>query len=274
MRKVIVAFEGPKFSEGAMRFANQMNHAEKIMVTGVFLPQLVYSAFWNYADLSTAGTYLPIVEDVDVRTLNKNVKRFEEYCTNHNLRFKVKKESLDFGLAELKEQSRYADLIIFGSETFFNNTDNKKPSEYIKAALHEAECPVVVVPEKFAHPQNNILAFDGSESSVFAIKTFAYLFPEYADNPTTVVTLGARDAVTKKYDARVKELVSAHFSSTAIIHLDIESEDYFTNWMKERKSPIVVCGAFSRSLLSTLLRHSFVSKVIEDQRMPVFISHR
>ena len=56
MRKVIVAFEVPNFSEGAMRFADQMNDVERIIITGIFLPKPVFTAFQT-ADVMTPGIF-------------------------------------------------------------------------------------------------------------------------------------------------------------------------------------------------------------------------
>ena len=36
----------------------------------------------------------------------------------------------------------------------------------------------------------------------------------------------------------------------------------------------LVCGAFSRSLVSQIFRQSFVEDVLRDHKIPVFISHR
>jgi hypothetical protein len=50
MRNIIIAFDGSQYSEGAMAFARQMNYAERISVTGLFLPQMIFANLWSYAD--------------------------------------------------------------------------------------------------------------------------------------------------------------------------------------------------------------------------------
>ena len=39
MKKIILAFEGTHFSEGAFEFARKLNELRPILLTGVFLPQ-------------------------------------------------------------------------------------------------------------------------------------------------------------------------------------------------------------------------------------------
>ena len=89
-------------------------------------------------------------------------------------------------LPELKAETRFADVLIIGSEVFYENLGGKL-NEYLQDILHRSECPVVVVPEKYDFPKTNILCYDGSESSVYAIKQFAYLFPELTKHPTLLV---------------------------------------------------------------------------------------
>jgi hypothetical protein len=273
MRKVIVAFEVPNFSEGAMRFISQMNDAERVTVTGLFLPKPVYAAFQT-VDIMTSGMFLPYIEQINIAELNECVKQFKQYCSDYHLRYDVLNNAVDFGLPELKQQSRYADLIVLGGETFFNLPDSGKLSDYLRTSLHEAECPVVVAPERFLPPENNIITFDGTESSARAIRDFAYLFPEMTQNPTTVVRFVSKNVSDEEIDTMIKELVSVHFPDHKFIHFGFDSNRYFSSWTAENKPAIVVCGAFGRSMLSVLFKHSFITEVLKEQKLPVFISHK
>jgi hypothetical protein len=273
MRKVIVAFEAPNFSEGAMRFVSQMNKSQAVTLTGIFLPRSAYTVLPT-ADAMAPGMFLPLTDETGTSELNAAVKTFKQYCTDNYLRYRLIKNVTDFALTELKQQSRYADLIVLGGESFFNLLDTDKLSDYQKTSLHDAECPVIVVPENFSRPKYNILTYDGSESSVRAIKNFAYLFPEMAKNPTTVVTFGSKGASQNKAgETRAKELVSVHFPDYKFTHSGSDSKKYFSDWSPHVKPAIVVCGAFGRSILSVLFKHSFIADVLKEQKLPVFISH-
>lgn len=272
MRKILVAFDGSQYSSGAMQFARRLHLNEKITVTGLFLPHVALSSLWSYADAMTGTSFIPFVESDNAAIVEKNIQQFERFCRDHSITHTVIKSFFDLALPELRKQTRFADLAIIGSETFYKNVGTEH-SEYLKDALHTAECPVMVVPESYRFPESNILAYDGSDSSVFAIKQFAYLFPEFSENPTTLVTLTppTNNAETKN---DIRDLVSAHFSSSSYTSLDMDSKKYFGTWMSEKKSSILVCGAFSRSIISQLFRQSFVEDVLRDHQIPVFISHR
>ena len=274
MRKILIAFDGSQYSEGAMAFACQMNYTEKISLTGLFLPQLAIANLWSYAESASGAPVIPLLEADDSEQIKKNIERFKSECTRYNINHTVQKDFFDFAMPELLKQTRFADLVIIGSQSFYKQIGADHSNEYLKEALHSSECPVIVVPESYEYPQSNILAYDGSESSVFAIKQFIYLFPEFADQPTLLVSLLASGAQYAQNTNNIHELVSDHFSSLSFMNLDIDPKKYFSAWLSEKKSPILVCGAFSRSFLSQLFHQSFVEDVIREHKIPVFISHK
>jgi len=274
MRNIIIAFDGSQYSEGAMAFARQMNSAERISVTGLFLPQMIFANLWSYADSGSGSGFIPLIEADDSEQINKNILRFEQECKKYNIKSIVKKDFFDFAIPELQKETRFADIIIIGSESFYKHLGSEHSNEYLKDALHTSECPVVVVPESYRYPESNILAYDGSESSVFAIKQFMYLFPEFSELPTILVSLKLPGSNYAKNTDNIRALVADHFSSLSFMNLELDAKKYFSTWISEKKGSILVCGAFSRSFLSQLFRQSFVEDVISEHKIPVFISHK
>lgn len=273
MKKILLAFDGINFSEGAFEFARQLNEAEKILLTGVFLPQVDYSSLWSYSVSNSQGPlFIPLVEAADEVKIKQNIRRFEDLCVKNNIEFRIHKDFMDFALPELKKETRFADLVILGSESFYENLGVSEPNEYLKDALHAAECPVLVVPEKFIFPQTNILAYDGSESSVYAIKQFCYLFPALCDNKTIMVNVDRKGSIP--YQEYIEELAARHFRNLNILELHVDPKKYFAVWMNEKKGAMLVSGAYSKSSLAQLFHKSFVSEVIKEHRLPVFIAHK
>jgi hypothetical protein len=273
MKKVLLAFDGVHFSKGAFEFARKMNESEKILLTGVFLPQVDFANLWSYAHGSGGPLFIPLIEGEDSAVVQKNIARFEKLCRKHNIKYSVHKDFLDFAVPELTRETRFADIVILGSQSFYENLGTGEPNEYLRDALHATECAVVVVPEQFQFPQNNILAYDGTESSVYAIKQFAYLFPELCKNKTLLVTVDKHDngIPSSRY---IRELAGHHFPKLEILELNIDAKKYFATWASEWNGAILVSGAFNRSAFSELFRKSFVSDVIRDHNLPVFIAHR
>ena len=149
MKKILLAFDGSHFSEGALEFARQLHYINPVYLAGIFLPQINYSALWSYSGGGKAeDIFVPLVEDENATGMKENIWRFEEYCNKHDIEFSVHKDFMDMALPQLKEESRFADLLIISSERFYEQAGKDGPNAYLKDVLHDVECPIIVVPEK------------------------------------------------------------------------------------------------------------------------------
>lgn len=273
MKKILIAFEGTHYSAGAMEFARVLNELEPLLLTGVFLPQSQLSNLWSYAGAAQGAAYIPLLESEESEAVEQNIERFEKFCKGNNIDYRIHKEFFDFVLPELKKESRFADLLILGSEVFYENLDNSLSNEYIKDALEDMECPVLVVPEKYNFPQHIVLAYDGSKESVYAIRQFAYLFPELTSRETILVYANKEADKDFPDKLRIEELAARHFKNLILTKLDLNPKKYFTTWLSEKKDPILVCGSYSRSGFSQLFKQSFVRDIIAEHKLPVFVAH-
>lgn len=113
--------------------------------------------------------------------------RFTKLCDKYGIEYRIHEHFESFSMESLQKEMRFADLAIIDSEAFYKNYDDDQPNSHLKTVLHNAECPVLLVPEGFDKIENIILAYDGSEASVFAIKQFANLLPELCSNKTLLV---------------------------------------------------------------------------------------
>jgi len=273
MKKVIVAFDGNHASGGAFEFARRMNEAEPILLIGVFIPQVDFSADLLYSPMGTAGV-MPFSEKYDPVIITQEINEFQEACIRHHIEFRVHNDHADLAVRELKKETRFADLLILGSEKFYSNLGTDSPNEYLKLVLHDAECPVLLVPEKFRFPENNILSYDGSDDAIFAIKSFSCLFPQLCDNKTTLVYATNKQSAEIPEEDYIKELATRHFKDLTLQVLDADPRKYFETWLSEFESPILISGSFARSFISVVFRQSFITKTINDHQIPVFIAHR
>ena len=272
MKKIILAFDGANFSDGAFEFARRLNEIEPVLLTGVFLPQIHLANLWSYAR-NESTNFIPLLEGDESELVKKNIDKFEKLCQSNGIDNRIHKDFYDFAIPELKEESLYADLLILGSEVFYREAGNT-PAIYLQEALHDVKCPVLVVPEEFDFPDNIILASDGRDESVFAIKQFAYLFPQLTSLKTLLVYV-TKDT-DKDFPGRIQmeELLARHFSDLTLFKLSVNSNALFKAWIEANKSGLLVSGSYGRSDLSRLFRKSFVKEIIAAHRLPVFIAHK
>ena len=207
-----MAVDGTNFSTGAFEFVRELNEKASLLVAGIFVPQMDYANLWSYATAGgSAGVFVPLVEDEENEEVAKNIEKFEALCKKNRIAYHVHKDFFDFALPELKRESRFADVLILSGELFYKQVINANQFDYMRHMLHHSECPVLIIPEHFQFPDNNILAYDGSEESVYAIKQFAYVFPELAVNETLLVY--AEEDREKDFPSKdlITELLDQHY---------------------------------------------------------------
>jgi nucleotide-binding universal stress UspA family protein len=274
MKKILLAFDDGHFSIGAFEFARQLNDLRPILLIGVFIPQLSYANLWSYATGIPGNMPMPLLEEEDSEAIYKNIDQFKELCIKNSIAFKVHKDFNDMALTELKNETRFADLLIIGSDKFYKGILNEDANDYLKDVLHTSECPVIIVPGNFRFPAVNVLTYDGSASSVYAIRQFAYLFPELCNQETVIVFMG--DDVDEEIPCkdRIEELVHQHFMDVDIVMLDLSLKRTFCTWVENKKNAILISGSFGRTFISEFFRKSFLSDIIEEQKLPVFIAHK
>ena len=274
MKKIMIAFDGTRFSDGAFEFARRLNELQPILLTGVFIPQAAYANLWSYTGALSGPALFSMKGEEDTESLQENINQFTSRCQQYHISYKVHKDFFDFALTELKRETRFADLLIISIEKFLENVIGGESEFYMREALHASECPVIIVPENYEFPERNVLAYDGSESSVFAIKQFAYLLPEMSNNETLLVYSKQEKESAFPHEIYIEELAAQHFKDLDLLKIDVNPKKFFNGWLNENRKVILVTGSYGRSTFSELFRKSFVADVISGHRIPVFIAHK
>lgn len=274
MKKILIAFNGSCYPEAALEFARQLNKTQPVLLTAVFIPQATYSYLWSVSGTLAGPIFPPLVEEVSNELAEINHRKFESFCKTNSIKYVLHNDIYDFALPELVKETRFSDLLIVQSGKFYDSINEVEEMGHLKDLLEQTECPVLIVPEKFDFPQKNIIAYDGSASSVYGIKQFAYLFPELANNETVVVFSKNEEEAELPDEALIEELGSQHYKNLKLLKLIIEPKKYFATWLSEEKKAILISGSFGRSGISQLFRKSFVTDIVAGHSLPIFIAHR
>lgn len=274
MKKILIAFDGKHFSEGAMQMAAWINEQESALMTGVFLSPIDYREVIGYTGMGMGTPVVMPPFQEDDALVSANIARFEERCRKEGFEYRVHKDTELFALQELIEETRFADMLIVSSELFYDNIDHHQPNDYLKKTLHSSECPVMLVPEKFVKPFSLIFSYDGKASSTFAIRQFTYLFPACNRMDAMLVCASEESDVEIPQLTLIEELMARHYESVSIEHLAGENREGLTRWIGERRGSLLVTGAYGRGELSSMFKKSFVTDLIRKHRIPIFIAHR
>lgn len=276
MKKILAVFEGSKYSDGASKYAIEIARSTGSMLVGVFIQDLRYLNF-TYASLYDQP-YIDITaienskEEMQEK-INLNIKLFQRACDSKGVHHKV---HLDKGvpIQEVIKESVFADILVIDSHTGFSAFGEKAPDFFLKDLLTDSHCPVLIVPPQYSHFDKALLCYDGTPSSVYAIKQFAYLFPELQKMETIVVSVNQTATNHLNEGSNLKELVKQHFADTNYVVLNGDVEEELISFLKnEGNNLLIVMGAYGRNALSRLFHQSLSNRILQELNMPLFVTH-
>jgi nucleotide-binding universal stress UspA family protein len=275
--KILAAFDGTKYSEGASNYAIEIARATHSLLVGVFIQDMRYINFtyayaWDqpFVDFKSIESS----QKEEKEKIDLNIKLFRRACEDKGVHYKV---HLDKGvpLQELLNESAFSDVIIIDSHTSFFTLGDKNPSPFLKDFLADSHCPVLIVPHEYTFFDKVFLCYDGTPSSAYAAKMFTYLFPGFEDMKTTVITANTNPSNHIKDAFNFKDLVRAHYGEADYEVLHGDAEAALIKYLQTKGgNSIVVMGAYGRTSLSRLFHQSLSNRVIQEVNVPVFITHQ
>lgn len=275
MNKIILLSDTEKLPQGAFDFARILHEQQPILLTGVFIPRQEY---WNtllyYSYGIDTPLYLYPMEDEQPEITNAALTNFKNNCERLGIEYRLHESDTLSTKENLQKESRFADLLVMSSHLFYESQKDEITSETGGNTLHYAECPVIVVPEQMRMPNRLILAYDGSASSVFAIRQFAHIMPEFTNLETLLVYASSNPATPIPNAALIEELASRHYPNLTIMKLNIDPDKAFSDWLGEHGDSLLITGAQGRSGFSEFFKKSFVGTILQRHQMPVFVAHR
>ncbi|HSC40426.1 MAG TPA: universal stress protein [Chitinophagaceae bacterium] len=277
MKKIIAAFDGLRFSESTLEYAIYLAKQYDAHVTGVFLREVTKLGFALYETVvsqSHAGkNIMNEIDRTDAETLHQATVLFESRCEAAGVPYTIHRDRKN-AVKELVHESVFADLLLVDAWETFSYVEVSMPGWFIRNVLHEAQCPVMVVPKKFHPVRKIVFLYDGTPSSMHAIKMFSYLLTEKKNLPTELLCAKHAEASLHLPDnSLLKEWMKRHFPKTEYKVLKGTEKELIALLANEDPGVLVVAGAYHRSHLSMWFRQSLANLLIRETTTPVFISH-
>ena len=278
MKKIIAAFDGLKFSDSTKDFAVQLAKQSSAHLVGVFLDDFTYHSYKIYELVNKDGGIdeekHKKLEKSDQRARNEAVDHFTKACREAGVNYSIHHDK-SIALHELLHESIYADLLVIENKETLTHYEETVPTRFIRDLLSEAQCPVLVVPKKYKPIDKLVLLYNGQPSSVHAIRTFSYLFPELKYLETEA--LSVRRSLNNRHvpDNRlVKEFMKRHFPQANFTVLNGYADIEIPESLKaQQNNVLVVLGAYERSRVSRWFRESMADILMEQVDAPLFIAH-
>ncbi|HUP12222.1 MAG TPA: universal stress protein, partial [Niastella sp.] len=141
--------------------------------------------------------------------------------------------------------------------------------------LVDAHCPVLLTTSAM-EPINRItFAYDGSYSSMYAIKMFTYLFPEWNDKLIDLIYITAKQTTDLPGEKQIESWLASHYKKVEIQIIKGDVQRTLIDYLKSRaENNFLVMGAFGRSAVSRIFHKSLSQAVIDYTTASVFITHK
>jgi nucleotide-binding universal stress UspA family protein len=278
MKKFIAVFDGLNFNTGTMRYAMFLSQQVKSHLVGVFLEDFTRHSYGvaeitNYEG-SDFDKHMHDLSDKEKEERDASVDMFEQACQDAGINYSVHRDR-NIAMQEILHESIYSDLLIIGAEETLSRFQEPIPSRFIRELLNDVQCPVVLVPSKYKPVDKVMLLYDGEPSSVFAVRSFSYLFESLKHFETEVLTVKPPEESLHLPDNRlIKEFIRRHYPKAEYVILKGLPEEVILKYVhREKKHPMIVLGAYRRGKLSRLFRPSMADYLLEHLSLPLFIAH-
>lgn len=275
MEKILLVINARSPDVFSIDFACQIANLAQTKLTGLFIE----NAYFEYipVDAIEGPSYFTTVSKVTNTTVtvdtDQSIRLFNEECLRKGIKPEV---YVDKGepIQEIIFESRFADLLIINPEASFYNKEESLPSPFVKEILSKAECPVLLAPEKFENIEEIIFCYDGTASSVFAIKQLTYLIPEMHDRKVMLLEVSSKseEEFTEGH-RRMMDWLRSHYNSVYYHSLKGTVKDELFNYFFRKEKLLIVIGAYGRSILSNFFRRSSADVLIRTVNLPIFITH-
>ena len=278
MRKILVAINSISPDKNSLEFACYLGRLTNSKITGIFLENIAYEEALKlkpvneirYSDGQINEYPDPQINRTEL--IEKNISSYKEAVISRGVNFILHR---DRGIPayELTEESRYADILVLDAATSFNKHFEGTPTNFIKDVLKSTECPVIISPEGFEAVDEIVFTYDGSASSLFAIKQFTYLFPQLHDKKITVVHINDTGEWNDANRFKLKELLRNYYYDLHFEILKGNINNALFEYVLKKDNTFLVMGAYGRNALSRFFKPSRADLIIKTIPQPIFIAH-
>jgi hypothetical protein len=278
MKKFLAVFDGFNVSKSTLHYAVQLTQTAGAHLVGVFLDEPLYRSYNVVNVIETYKNYEQKIKELDAKDKLKRdeaARKFQQACSKAGIHFSIHRDK-GFAINDLKKESMFADLMVISEKETFNRYKTGSPTRFLKDLLGDVQCPVLVVPDKFKEVNKIVLLYDGSPSSLYAIKMFSYLFGNFKDLPVEVFTVKEefRSATRLPGNTLMREFIKRHFPKASYTVVKGEPGQQIVGHLRSHpENEMVVLGAYRRGDMSRWFKESMADILMKELDAPLFIAH-
>lgn len=277
MLKIIAAFDGLKFSESTKQYALNLAKKTQSHLTGVFLDDKSYTSYKVYDlvfDQGVSEEKLLLFRKKDELKRRASANLFDLDCKKIGINYNIHHDK-NVALQDLLHESIFADLMIINFTESFTHYQEEYPTRFVRDLLSNTQCPVLLVPATYRAFEKIIFLYDGTPTSVYALKMFNYLFSPFNNAPVEVISIRSMESSLHLPDhTLIKEFMKRHYSNASFTVLKgLPDEEIVRHLKGQQNNTLAVLGAYRRTMLSRWFKSSMADTLIKKLDMPLFIAH-
>jgi len=212
------------------------------------------------------------MEEADRRQIADSLRLLETSFKDAGIKYSFAEEVVS--LPDILKHSVYSDLIVADALLNTPGPVYSSMNVSVRELLVDAHCPVLLLRERDMPPDRIVFSYDGSYSSMHAIRMFVYLFPHLRYIPSYVVHVTAKEQKEPGDLHHLKDWLPIHFDNATVEVLPGQPADVLPAIAnKLSDSSLVVMGAYGRSALSRMVKQSLANSILEKANASLFITH-
>lgn len=276
IKDLLIAYQGDDSSRNALKFALQMGEKYDALVTGAYVhedTQYYRKRHWTQWVPENVGEMLQRAEQDATakieRSFREAVAKEDVDCPSDWTALRGQPSIV------LARMARFFDILITGQfESAIRNSGHAvQPEELIRRSGR----PMLIVPEKYEvrpFKEVAVVAWDGSSSAARALADAMQVLE--TKKKLYVVTVEEEDERTTPLIGHdIIEHLKRHSIEAERVRLEsgIRAGKAILDYCEQVDPDVLVMGAFGRNRLGSLLFGGVSQYILENQTVPVLMSH-
>lgn len=206
------------------------------------------------------------VAEEDAELIEGQVRLFKDECESAGVDFFIEPKT-NISFRDIIQLSAFADFVLA-------DADQDIHEHNIDDLLAESASPVYLISKDGGAISSVVLAYDGSVSSMYALKMYSYLFPAMRELPTTLLYVHNGKHEELPQEKNINMWLARHFTNLEIRIAEGDISGRLLHHCLQHPNSLAVMGSYSGGPLARFFHKSHANPLIEEGRASVFIAHK
>ncbi|RUM58689.1 MAG: universal stress protein [Persephonella sp.] len=276
INRILVGTDGSKYSLIAEEYGIYLSKKLKRPVIAIYIidKKLISEAI--IGDIAGAlgfGEYADLTDKIKEYLDEKGkaiLKAFAVKCREAKADCSIA-QAIGFVANEIINMADPEDLIIIGKKGIHENILPFPLGSSAEIIARNSKTPVMLTPDKFREIKNILVAFDGKEKSIKALRFAEKLAKDLGLNKLNILSVLKKKNTEKQL--QLESIVKGNISNVEFEHIFKFGypEEEIENCINENSIDLVVIGAFGEGRLKEFLLGSTTLYLIEKSNTPVIV---